>query len=633
MKAASKKPLTKHRYASVHLAVSTDGSALAAPDLRPCRPRRGQSRLWARDIPGLNQRFPKAVMDIFLFGMILLSLFSVVHAQDLSDWTLDLNFDDGVPGEQVSEFTDASGLTTYNNNIIYNGQNSAQLSIHQGSDGWGSWGGRKELPELLGEGDELWVRVRTFMPEDFDYSTNFALKFLRFRVSSGDGDHIGYVDIYIRNDGTYKYQNEQYTTTRFIFSSLQGEYQVGETVLGSNSGASATITAIKPATADNAIHIVFSYSDDSEPFQRWENITGLSSGATGVLDRVDTNSVTNFGSEYPVRKSVWETYVYRVRFSTTNPLIQFYKHIGESGFTNDGKPIGGNLQLLFEDTSDQTLGSPSSLITHFLLFTYWNGNAPRSQSMYIDDLLISTSAPPELSETTQNPGEFSFNPSVYTVVEGADPSSVTLTINRSNGSTGIASIDLVTGSASDSAVPPGDYLPISQTLTFADSETYKNVTINIIDDDTAGEGDEYFSATLSNPSGGATLSPIATAIVTIQDNDTVNSGNTPPVLERLSDITVIAGETITLAPSATDADNDSLSFSYSGFMTSNSKVTTTNDVGTHSVTVTVSDGELSDSQTISITVLASRIVESRGGGGVFGLWLLFLLVLVRLGNK
>ena len=83
---------------------------------------------------------------------------------------------------------------------------------------------------------------------------------------------------------------------------------------------------------------------------------------------------------------------------------------------------------------------------------------------------------------------------------------------------------------------------------------------------------------------------------------TVNNVNRPPVLDTIADITVDEGDTIVLNPTATDPDGDTLSFTYSGWMTSNTKSTTFDDEGVHSVTVTVSDGSESDSKTISITV-------------------------------
>ncbi len=83
-------------------------------------------------------------------------------------------------------------------------------------------------------------------------------------------------------------------------------------------------------------------------------------------------------------------------------------------------------------------------------------------------------------------------------------------------------------------------------------------------------------------------------------------GNNPPVLDQISNITVNEGATITLNPTATDPDGDALTYTYAGWMTSSSYTTNSNDSGTHTVMVTVSDGTLTDSQIVTIIVLDSN---------------------------
>lgn len=83
---------------------------------------------------------------------------------------------------------------------------------------------------------------------------------------------------------------------------------------------------------------------------------------------------------------------------------------------------------------------------------------------------------------------------------------------------------------------------------------------------------------------------------------TVSNVNRAPVLDIVEDITVEAGQTVQIIATASDPDGEPVSFSYSGWMTSSTKDTTIDDVGTHTVTVTVSDGDLNDSQQITVTV-------------------------------
>ena len=63
------------------------------------------------------------------------------------------------------------------------------------------------------------------------------------------------------------------------------------------------------------------------------------------------------------------------------------------------------------------------------------------------------------------------------------------------------------------------------------------------------------------------------------------------MLDKIKDIYLPEGETITISPTATDPDGDDLTYTYSGWMTSASYTTDNTDAGTHTVTVTVSDGK------------------------------------------
>ena len=81
--------------------------------------------------------------------------------------------------------------------------------------------------------------------------------------------------------------------------------------------------------------------------------------------------------------------------------------------------------------------------------------------------------------------------------------------------------------------------------------------------------------------------------------------NRGPVLATIASITVNEGEVVSINPTGTDPDGDVLSFSYSGWMTSASYTTVSGDVGIHTVTVTASDGTLSASQDVSVTVVQS----------------------------
>ena len=104
---------------------------------------------------------------------------------------------------------------------------------------------------------------------------------------------------------------------------------------------------------------------------------------------------------------------------------------------------------------------------------------------------------------------------------------------------------------------------------------------------------------------------IHTVTVTVSDGTltdsqdvtiTVVDVDVAPVLDPVANITVNEGDTVTFTPTATDPGGDTLTFTYSGWMTSAGYSTGYQDAGIHTVTVTVSDGTLTDSQDVTVTV-------------------------------
>ncbi|MEK6283944.1 MAG: MBG domain-containing protein, partial [Acidobacteriota bacterium] len=128
------------------------------------------------------------------------------------------------------------------------------------------------------------------------------------------------------------------------------------------------------------------------------------------------------------------------------------------------------------------------------------------------------------------PAGLQLKTSSYTVDEHGG--SAQIIIERTD-SAAAASVDYATGdnaALSECNVVSGvassrcDYATSIGALRFAAGETSKTIFIPIVDD-SYGEGNEGFTITLSNASG-ATLGSIATATITIQDNETV-TGSSP----------------------------------------------------------------------------------------------------------
>lgn len=114
----------------------------------------------------------------------------------------------------------------------------------------------------------------------------------------------------------------------------------------------------------------------------------------------------------------------------------------------------------------------------------------------------------------RRPGVFNFTTARFLVLE--TESVATITVLRSDGDAGATTVQFTTRSGT--ATPGADYTSVTQTLSFADGETTKVVTVPILDD-LLVEGDEAVGLFLESPTGGAGLGPIASSVLTIAEND------------------------------------------------------------------------------------------------------------------
>ncbi len=125
--------------------------------------------------------------------------------------------------------------------------------------------------------------------------------------------------------------------------------------------------------------------------------------------------------------------------------------------------------------------------------------------------------------TTPTESQLQFSSTNFTGTE-AD-GAATITVNRTNGTTGAVSVNFATsnGSATGGAscITGVDYVSTNGTLNFADGESSQTFPVTICNDAENDPG-ENVNLTLSNPTGGTTLGFPSTAILTIDvpDNPT-----------------------------------------------------------------------------------------------------------------
>ncbi len=202
------------------------------------------------------------------------------------------------------------------------------------------------------------------------------------------------------------------------------------------------------------------------------------------------------------------------------------------------------------------------------------------------------------SAGSSQPGSLQFSNAAYSVSESGG--SATVTVTRTGGSAGSVSVHYATGNGT--ATVGSDYTAASGTLTFADGETSKTFTVPILND-TLVEGSETVNLTLSSPTGGAALGSQATAVLTIQDDDTAQPGSLQFSATAYS-VNETQG-TATITVTRTGGSNVPVTVHYA---TSDGTATAGSDYTAVSGTLSFGIGETS--KTFTVPILDDTAVES-----------------------
>jgi hypothetical protein len=271
----------------------------------------------------------------------------------------------------------------------------------------------------------------------------------------------------------------------------------------------------------------------------------------------------------------------------------------------------------------------------------WNG-APRTTT-FVSSTQVTASISAADIATAQNvpvtmvnptPGGGTSTPLTFTV--GAATTSVlqlsaatygvgesggtaTITVTRTGGTTGAVGISFATSNGT--ATAGSDYTAVSQTVSFADGETTKTVSITILPD-TLVEGNETVNLTLSNPTGGATLGSPSTGVLMITDDDT----NPAPTLTSLVPSGATAGgSAFTLTVNGTNFVSGSV-------VQWNGATRTTTFVNSTQLKGAISAGDIANPGSVPVTV-----VNPAPGGGTsnalsFAINASFTLTVTKSGN-
>jgi hypothetical protein len=247
----------------------------------------------------------------FKVGCLALALFSDAALA----WRLDLNFNNGTvgkPADQAPGVFGSAGGVIYTTDKSYEGGKAVEMNVTGGDTAFGVWGGIISHPSPLKKGQEIWFRVRTFMPTGFNYDSygeGGHLKFLRIHTQSAGGDNEGYNDWYINPAG-------EPMSHKFIFEGEQMWYEMAT-------------------------------------------------------------------SAFAPKHEVWESYEFYVKLDDV-PVSK-----GGQGRIRAWK----NGKLLADITNRKTLVTATSVSDRTHIFTYWNGGAPKTQKMYVDDIVLTSDKP------------------------------------------------------------------------------------------------------------------------------------------------------------------------------------------------------------------------------------------------
>jgi len=200
---------------------------------------------------------------------------------------------------------------------------------------------------------------------------------------------------------------------------------------------------------------------------------------------------------------------------------------------------------------------------------------------------------------TGPPGTLRFSAVAATV--GELSSFVTITVTRTEGASGPATVDFAT--QDDTAAAGEDYVATSGTLSWDDFDSTAKVITIPLTDDAIDEPDETFFIILSNPTGASLDSAADSATITIIDDDL------PPVPGTLS----VTGETtvseavgqVIYTFSRTGGVDGEVGVSYS---TTSGTATAGEDFSAASGVLTWADGD-GASKTVTVTVVDDPVDE------------------------
>jgi hypothetical protein len=203
-------------------------------------------------------------------------------------------------------------------------------------------------------------------------------------------------------------------------------------------------------------------------------------------------------------------------------------------------------------------------------------------------------------------GSFYFAPSILRLKETVGQA--VLSVRRAGGASGTVTVDFATadGSAQDGL----DYTGQTTTLTFGPGQVLQTIAVPITADGVP-EGEEYFRATLGNPTGGAKLGTTPAATVTLASTDQAVQFLSPASLvsEAAVQATIAVKRTGSLAPlTVSYATSDGTAVAGTDYLAASGQLSFPAGVATKTFAVKlVRDTVFKPARTVNLTLSAPSV--------------------------
>lgn len=284
---------------------------------------------------------------------------------------------------------------------------------------------------------------------------------------------------------------------------------------GSTTSANIAVTWGTAPSTDSSIQAA-TYGDVRQ-------IAGQGSGS--AINSIATGSAT----AYPVTTG---TNVFNAAGGAVNNAVNgqvIYAQTANQGSANNQTGTGTSSAWTFNEMWDVYVTSNRAAAGHSSTTAAGSGTVSVTSGTGTNRVVLVAFALNEEVPASPN-GTLAFTSATYSESEAVG-TTVTTTVSRTGGSTGIVTVDCNTA-AGGTATAGSDYTTVTaQTLTWADGDTANKTCAVPIINDSIYEGNETVNLTLTNATGGAAMGAQNTAVLTIVENDPLPTG-TPILLNH-----------------------------------------------------------------------------------------------------